>query len=253
MIKNAEYEIEQIIIREMAALNRSDFFRTPLVAFSSADDKRYSELKEIIGSWHLRPDELLPDAKSVISYFVPFTKQVVSEPKTTKGAPPMWGESYDIINSHFNHINEVLSEYLTTLGFSSKSIPATHTYNPKELKSMWSHRSAAAIAGLGTFGANRLLITEKGSGGRFGTLLTSAPLKAEQKSTPVKCLNVKNGKCDLCHKICPVGALSHKGIEKFVCHDELSKNGEILREQNNLKKADACGKCISVCPMAYVE
>ena len=253
MTKNIEHEIEQIIIREMAALNRSDLFRTPLVAFSSAHDKRYAELKEIVGEWHLRPDELLPEAKSVISYFVPFTKTVVSEPKNTEDAPPIWGEAYDIINSYFNHINETLSEYLSGLGFSSQSIPATHTYDPKELKSMWSHRSAAAIAGLGTFGANRLLITEKGSGGRFGALLTSAPLKVEQKPASVKCLYVKNGSCDLCHKICPVGALSHNGIERFVCHDELSKNGKILRARGNFEKADACGKCISVCPVAYIE
>ena len=252
-MKNIEQEIEQIIIKEMAALNRSDLFREPLVAFSSTDDKRYLDLKEIIGEWHLRPDELLPDAKSVISYFVPFTKSVVSEPKKTKDAPPLWGESYETINNYFNHINETMSEYLSALGFSSKSIPATHTFDPKELKSMWSHRSAAAIAGLGTFGANRLLITAKGSGGRFGTLLTSASLKAEKKPSSVKCLGLNYDSCDLCHKICPVGALSRDGIEKFVCYDELSKNGKVLRERENLKKADACGKCISICPVAYVE
>jgi len=221
MTKMLEKEIEFIIVNEMTALDRPDLFRRPLVAFSSADDERYLELKSLIGRWHLTPQELLPDAKSVISYFVPFTKLVVSEPKTVKGASPLWGEAYLVINSYFNHINEAISTYLTDLGFSAKTIPATHTYDPKDLKSMWSHRSAAAIAGLGAFGANKLLITEKGSGGRFCTVITSAPLKTLQTPSQNRCLHFANGSCGLCMKICPVSALAPDSFAKFACQKEL--------------------------------
>ena len=69
MLRNVEREVEQIVIDETKALSSPHLFRTPLVAFSSAHDERYSQLKEIIGEWHMNPVELLSDARSVISYF----------------------------------------------------------------------------------------------------------------------------------------------------------------------------------------
>lgn len=251
-MKNLEKEIEQIIADEMTALNRPDLFRKPLIAFSSANDERYSELKKIIGEWHLTPNEFLPNAKSVISYFIPFTKKVVLEPKDVKDVSLLWGEAYVEINSYFDNINEAISCYLSKLGFSTKTIRATHTYDPKDLKSMWSHRSAAAIAGLGTFGANRMLITEKGSGGRFCSVLTSASLKMQPKLVRMKCLYIANGSCGLCFNVCPVNALDPNSFDKFSCQDELNKNNERQKEITNYK-ADTCGKCISICPLAYIE
>ena len=253
MGRQLETEIKQIIKNEMAALNRPDLFRLPLVSFSDAGDKRYSELKEIIGEWHLSPFELLPDAGSVISYFVPFTEAVVSEPKKVKDGSVLWAEAYEVINGHFGRINEALSEYLTGLGYSAKTIPATHTYDPKDMKCKWSHRSAAAISGLGTFGINRLLITEKGSGGRFCSVITSAPLKAEQNFAQVKCLETAGKSCGLCHKICPARAFAGEDIDKFACYAELTKNRNELMSKTALNSVDVCGQCISICPYAYIE
>ena len=249
MSKNMEKEILRIIQTEISALNRGDLFRPPLVAYSSAHDKRYTRLKEIIGDWHLSPFQLLPDAESIISYFVPFTRDVVYEPMSTKDGSPLWAEAYEIINGYFNHINEMLSIYITSRGYSLKSIPATHTYDPKDMKCMWSHRSAAAISGMGVFGKNRLLITSKGSGGRFCTVLTSAPLTPGSSSFSVNC----DDSCGLCHKICPVNALTLEGIDKFACNEKLLENRDHLRKNTALRKVDICGQCISICPYAYIE
>ena len=252
MITNLEKEIANIIDDKIVELDRPDLFRKPLVAFSSAADEKYTELKETIGQWHLTPKEVLPDAKSVISYFVPFTKNVVLQPKEVKDGAPFWEEAYAIINSHFDNIGEAVSNYLTEHGFSAKTIHATHTYDPKDLKSTWSHRSAAAIAELGAFGANRMLITEKGSGGRFCSVLTSAELKKKQAPIRKKCLYITDGSCGLCFKICPAKALTPDGIDKFSCQDEINKNG-MMQSKNTDYIADTCGKCVSVCPVAYVE
>jgi len=92
--KEMETEIEGLIIESLEALGREDLFRRPLVAFSSAMDERYMQLKETIGHWHLTPVELLPEAESVISYFVPFTKAVAMEPKTVEHGSFMWSQSY---------------------------------------------------------------------------------------------------------------------------------------------------------------
>lgn len=252
-IGEMEARIEEIIIEQLNALGRPDLYRQPLVSFSSADDKRYEELKEIIGEWHLSPSEFLSDAKSVISYFVPFTKDVSAEPKKLKDGSPLWGEAYEEINKHFNIINEAVSDYLTDLGYSVQTIKATHTYDPKDMKSMWSHRSAAVIAALGDFGANKLIITEKGSGGRFCTVITSADLKTDKAPVENKCLYIKNGACGLCFKICPVKSLSPDSIDKFACQDEVNKNQKLLRETTKLESVDICGKCISICPFAYID
>lgn len=248
-----ELEIKKIIENKVAELNRPDLFRNPLVAFSAADDSRFTELKELIGAWHNTPKELLPEAQSVISYFVPFTKDVVKEPKTMKDGSALWSEAYQEINSYFDVINEAIKTYLESEGHLVVTIKSTHTYDPKDLKASWSHRSAAVIAGLATLGANRLAITEKGSGGRFCTVITSAKLKTNPEPIEEKCLYKKNGSCGLCFKTCPIGALKPEGLDKFACQDELNKNQEITRRETNLVDADTCGKCISVCPLSYIE
>lgn len=249
-----EREIERIIRAEMEALNRPDLFREPLVGFSSAQDPRYEELRQLVGDWHKTPVELLPSARSVVSFFVPFTRAVVAEPATVQDGSHalIWAEAYVVINAHFERINASLARYLADLGFEAESIPATHTYDPKTLKTAWSHRSAAAVAGLGAFGANRLLITEKGSGGRFCSLLTSAPLMAEREPAPNRCLYLRDGSCGLCFTICPVQALEPGGFHRFVCKEELNKNA---RNQAKFSKysANTCGKCISICPVSYLN
>lgn len=248
-----ETDIENIVRRELKALNRPDLYREPLVAYSSAEDARYLQLKTIIGEWHMAPREVLADAQSVISYFVPFTEEVALSPKKSKAETFMWGEAYAVINDYFIHINEVICEHLTQRGYSASAIPSTHTYNPEDMKCMWSHRSAAVIAGLGSFGANRMLITEKGSGGRLCTVLTSAVLSDERKLPDKQCLYLKNGSCGLCFQACPVGALKSDTIDRFACQKVTDRNGRVLEETVNLQEADTCGKCVGVCPLAYIE
>lgn len=74
-------DIENIIIEKVASLGRADLFRKPLVGFSAARDTKYEDLKKLIGEWHLKPTEILENAETVISYFIPFTKEVVIDPK----------------------------------------------------------------------------------------------------------------------------------------------------------------------------
>lgn len=247
-----EKEVEKIITDSVSGLSRPDLFRAPIVAFSSAYDKKYLELKALIGEWHLLPFELLSSAKSVISYFVPFTKEVVYEPQTLEHGSFLWSEAYQEINRHFDTVNEAIARLLASKGYESQTIKATHTYSQEDLKSMWSHRSAAVIAGLGTFGINKLVITEKGSGGRFCTVITSALLEVNEEPVESQCLYIKSRACGLCLKTCPVGAISVDGIDKFVCQDELNKNQELMRAETGLWMADTCGKCVSACPLGYL-
>lgn len=245
-----EEAIAAIVRAEVDSANRPDLFRRPLCGFSAADDPRYHALKTIIGPWHLDPIELLKDAKSVVSFFVPFTVDLPRSAGAEEPVSALWGEAYVVLNNLFDTIGKALSKFLSMQGFSALPIASTHTYDPEKLQSMWSHRSAAAISGLGSFGANRLLITAKGSAGRFCTLLTSAPLEPSPSPAPERCFHHKSGGCLLCVKSCPVGALKPDAFEPFSCNGRLLENADKL---SGIGFCDVCGKCIASCPLAYLE
>lgn len=249
-MKNLYESVTNIILKEVENLNRSEIVRPPLVAISNPNDPRYNELKGILGDIYKPPFELLPEAKSIISYFIPFTKELALS--SANGASEMWAEAYITINKHFLRIDQAVSDYLKLLGYDIYRIAGVHSYKHDVLKCAWSHKSAAVIAGLGQFGLNNLLITDKGSAGRFCTILTTAPIEVSTYKTQVHCLYMKNKSCKICMDSCPVSALSPDGFERFTCHDNvIIKNAEKFKEKIGF--AEVCGICISNCPLAYIE
>lgn len=252
LMNTRETRIADIIESGVAELERPDLFRTPLVGFSAADDPRYHALKEIVGDWVREPVELFPDAKSVISYFVPFTKLVARSTRKTERETPLWGEAYVVMNAAFDHISQAVCAYLDEEGCSSYMIQATHTYNEADMKSMWSHRSAAAIAGLGYFSANRMLVTAKGSGGRFCSVLTSAALEGVSEVPENACPYLADESCGLCFKACPVHALKPGSIYRPACQAVTRENEQLLSASIGLDGADTCGRCVGICPLSYI-
>ena len=248
-----ELEIQRIIEEKFAELNRPDLIRTPLVAFSSAHDPKYAALKTVIGPWHALPTDFLPEAETVISYFIPFTKEVAHGPKNEPEGCPVWSEAYILINRHFHVVNQAVQDYLEAQGYQAAQIRPPKAYDPDNFHAVWSHRSAAVIANLAAFGANNLAITEKGSGGRFCSLITSAKLEERREPPKKQCPYPMNGACGLCIKACPAGALTGGPTNKQACQNELNKNPERLKKLNAKYIADICGKCLSVCPLVYLD
>ncbi len=244
-----EERIRELVNETVKAAGRPDLFREPLCAFSAAGDARYEDLKTLVGPWVKSPRELLPDARSVISCFVPFTHEVVTAARREEPVARVWGEAYVTLNALFDVIGAVLAEFLRREGYSALPIAATGTYDPVRLESAWSHRSAAAIAGLGRFGVNRMLITGKGSAGRFCSVLTSAPLQPAAELATERCLHNIQGGCLVCLKACPVNALGVGSFAKFDCHDRLVENGACLADLD----CDVCGKCLVHCPVADLD
>jgi epoxyqueuosine reductase QueG len=93
------------------------------------------------------------------------------------------------------------------------------------------------IAGLGSFGLHRMVITDAGCAGRFGSLVVDAELPVAHVAPRERCLYLHNGGCAECVDRCPVGALSTDGsLDKQRCHRR-------LLEIDTKFAAKACGKC----------
>ena len=241
-------QIIQFIKDEVKDNNKNSFFREPLVGFSSANDELYKNIKEIVGKHHLFPEEILPEVKSVVSFFIPFSEELI-ESNRGREVSEEWAKSYVEGNSLINSTCEKLAEKLKEDGIKSGIVKATFGYDKELLMAVWSHRSAAFIAGLGRFGVNRMLITEKGGAGRYGSLLISEPIEPDKRPDKDHCYTLSGGKCSYCTDICPVNAIKPDGFERRKCQERLAVVGRNFR---HIGTCDVCGKCV-VGPCAIFE
>ncbi len=249
-MESLKEEIVKLIKESVLMSDPNNDFREPIVGFSSADDPLYIKLKEIVGPEVLSPKEILPEALTVISFFVPFSEQIVVSNRKENTASHEWAKSYLNANELINETSEKLINYLNEKIIKATTIKSTHTYDEETLKSAWSHRSAAFIAGLGKFGVNRMLITKKGCAGRFGSVIISEKITPDKRTKEEYCMHYNNLSCLNCVYSCPTEALKVNGFDKFKCHDKLLENAE---EHKDMGLCDVCGKCIVSCPLDIIK
>ena len=210
------------------------------------------------------PAELLPGAKSVMTFGIRILNRVMEWPELLKGSA-FYPESkraealrlclyeksgYQIINDHLNTIALRLATHLEGTGYASLFFPTTNTGVPEEYASvpaMFSHRHAAVRAGLGEFGLNNVVVTAAyGPRIRWNSVITAAPL------TPSPLLAAKT--CDgfaclECVRHCPHGALSTlpEAEEHRVWLDPPART-EWSACRRSRMVTDCMGRCLRVCP-----
>ena len=244
-----EEKIKECIKREVEKIGRPDLFREPIVGFSSSSDKRYDELKNIIGPWVVHPKEILNTCESVISYFVPFTKDVACAPSKEEYQANIWSEAYNIINRNFPEISLKVVSLLKDEGYDASVIVSVNNTDLGSLKSEWPNKSASVISEIGSFGKNHIVMTKKGSAGRLMTVFTSAKLQVSSKYDGPTCIN-----CNKCVDICPVHSIGENGdINLKDCLDRLNLSDELFLKSSAFETLATCGKCSSVCPFSYIE
>lgn len=220
------------------------------VAVADADDPRFLDLKIQVGPGHLLPQDLLPGARSIICYFLPFARSIGRSNKPGDPCSDEWAYAYLETNRLINHLNAVIQEELARQGYRAAVTPATHNFDEKTLLSDWSHRHIAVIAGLGTLGLNRMLITDQGCCGRVGSLATDMEIDPASPEAYSGCLYFYNESCRQCITNCTQGALQIDGFDRHKCYGLLLKNAGIHQEKGF---ADACGKCLSNVPCSFVN
>lgn len=234
--------ITATIRREVVEAGTITGYREPLVGFISADAPRFRDLPRVAEPTHMMPGDLLPGARSVISFFLPFDLQVIEANAEHKDkVAHEWAESYVETNALIGRITARLIESLGERGVRAAAEPATGNFDPVTLVSSWSHKSVAVIAGLGSFGLHHLVITDSGCAGRFGSLVIDADLPATKAEPKERCLYFYDRSCLECVLRCPVDALDEDDtIDKSRCWNRCR---DVSRQYEHLGQAHVCGKC----------
>ncbi len=226
-------------------------FEDPIFGVSSAEDEIYRtyKKKEVIGENFLLPTEWLPDAKSVISFFVPFSKRIKESNRgDIENISPEWLHGRIEGQACMDEFTGKMEAYFTERGIKT-CVPATDKRfavqttplpesDPKgvHIASNWSERHIAYASGLGTFCLTRGLISSKGVAGRYGSIIISESVEPDRR--PYTGVYDYCIRCGACIKRCPVGAISLEG----------GKNQILCRQwtQEMKKRYDpryGCGKC----------
>jgi len=231
-------------LNKVPELDNLQIFDQPLVGIASAEDSFFLKLKEadVIGPHHLTPGEWLPGAKTVISYFLPFSKVIRESNRLTTDLPSSeW--LYGRIEGEA--LNETLRKYLVeqiqSSGGQAIAPAVDKNFQVVNRRSNWSERHAAFIAGLGTFNLSKSFITEKGCAGRFGSVITNINFKVtprQYQDIYEYCTN-----CGLCISRCPVSAITPEGKDHQICSEFLDN---VIKPR--YKPRYGCGKCQTAVP-----
>ena len=245
-----EREIRSFVEKYRQVHATETTWKEPLVACAAADDPLFESLKKTVSPTHTTPRELMNNARTVISYFLPFDPRVVRDNRGGNECSRGWALAYVETNALIVALNSHMAEILKECGHDAVLLPPTHNFDTTKLISDWSHKHVASIAGLGKFGIHRMIITEQGCCGRLGSIITSALLEPTGRAEHDFCLSSYDGSCKKCIEKCVCGALTVDGFDRQKCYSVLLKNVEIHAE---LGYADACGKCVSIVPCSFVN
>jgi epoxyqueuosine reductase QueG len=223
----------------------------PLVGIAAAADPLYLRLRDddVIGPHHLAPADWLPGAASVVSYFLPFADWIRAANRTSGMVAEEWvtgrfdGETFN------DHMRAALAGVLTDLGGDALVPPFAPRYRIVARRANWSERHTAFIAGLGTFGLSRSMITARGSAGRFGSVVTTLalpPTPRDYDGPYDRCPWEVNGGCGACIERCPSGAIKPEGKDTATCSHYLD---HVVRPL--FAPRYGCGKCQTAVPCEH--
>jgi len=187
------------------------------------------------------PQSIFPETKSVIVIGLP-----ISLPVLETSPSIYYRELYNTVNSLLDQYTYRLAGFLSEKGHASVFVPRDGYAGIKALLksplAFFSHRHAAFLAGLGSFGTNNMLLTPRyGPRVRFGSVFTAASLPADPLLTEELCT-----RCMRCVRMCPVGAVAEEDYPQG-----LTDKKSCAQHSAELagRGISPCGICIKVCPV----
>jgi len=190
-----------------------------------------------------RPRSIFKETTTVIVIGLPVSLPVLDT------APSIWyHEHYRTINALLDQNAYRIATALTGRGYPSLPVPRDGYGSIGVLKerpvAFFSHRHAAFLAGLGTFGINNTLLTpEFGPRVRFASILTTADIPPDPVIVEDLCI-----RCMRCVEACPVSALG----EEMYPQGLTDKTACATRAEDlNRRFLSPCGLCIRTCPVGH--
>lgn len=212
----------------------------PLIGFAPVDRWRSPPFHPWMPE-EFYPDAIWPEARSVIVIGLP-----VQLPILETSPSIYYQELYRTVNSLLDMYAYRISLFLDDHGFPSVYVPRDGYGNLGILKkravAFFSHRHAAYLAGLGSFGWNNVLLTPRyGPRVRFTSIFTTAEMPGGEIMREQLCI-----RCGRCVDACPVGALPGKDYPLGLTAAELCRE---RNERLSNEHRAPCGFCIKVCPV----
>ena len=188
--------IRETIVQEVNNKTFITPYRDPVIGFVAADDPDFSNLSKWTEFEHLMPEELLPGARAVVSFYLPFAGEIAyANKKEKEQVAREWAIAYQDTNAFIGQITSNLIELLSQYGIQVAAEPATGNFDEDVLRSTWSHKSIAVLAGIGSFGLHNLVITDVGCTGRFGSIVIDAELPVDKPEQKERCEYYELGTC----------------------------------------------------------
>jgi epoxyqueuosine reductase len=251
-------------LNRLQRIDGSPIFDAPLVGVAEGNDPLFEEYKQIIGSFHLTPRELMDhsitdgqllcesnlDSLRVICWVLPITEATrSSNRREVTGPSERWhhtkafGEAFnDALRSH-------VVSWLQEQGYLAVAPLLSPIYLERKksqlLTSSWSERHALYTAGLGTFSLSDGFITTRGIAMRCGSVVTNMPLAVTPRlytTHTQNCLHYNEGTCGKCIARCPAGAISASGHDKVKCQHYLDVTLKPVRMRYDVDTI-TCGLC----------
>jgi epoxyqueuosine reductase QueG len=212
----------------------------PLVGFAPVDRWDQPPFSPWVPE-EFRPRSIFAETRTVIVIGIPVSLPVIDT------APSTWyRELYRTVNALLDQDGYRIASRLTAGGYPSVWIPRDGYGSIGVLKenpvAFFSHRHAAFLAGLGTFGVSNTILTPAfGPRVRFASIFTAAELPPDPVMTEQLCT-----RCMACVNACPVNALDGRDYpagltDRIAC---AARSFELDR-----RYLSPCGLCIRVCPV----
>ncbi|PAB60233.1 epoxyqueuosine reductase [Anaeromicrobium sediminis] len=213
-----------------------------IFGFASSEDKLFEQLKKekAIGPNHRTPKEWMPEGRTVISYFLSFSKRVRESNRIGELPSTEW--LYGRIEGELMNLEmkKFIIKELEKMGVTAIAPTMDKDFRVENRKSNWSERHVGYVAGLGTFGLSESIITKLGAAGRVGSVITSLEIEPTHRAYSgiyEYCLWYRDGSCGKCIKRCPANAISEKGKDKDLCA------GFVDMTKEKYDPRYGCGKC----------
>lgn len=148
-----QVKIVDAIRAELASASQDKTIRStwgePIVGFADADHPLFGALKRAVRPSHSLPGDLLPGARTVIAYFLPFDRKIARTNHRGRMSSEAWAVAYVETNRLIARISDGINTVLERSGSRGTRLPATHNFDKGMLMSDWSHKHIAYIAGIG--------------------------------------------------------------------------------------------------------